>query len=191
VIVVGNNGRAELKHLFLGSVAEKVARHSPCAALVARARGAGVVLVATDLSDPAQLALAAGAREANRRGRPLVVVHATHSLSRRVAPAMALLGANPPVEPPEFEHDRDGLVRKIIESSLKRLGTAAEIRIVAGNPAEEILRLATSLPAELLVLGARGRSNVARIMLGGVATRMVEAAPCSVLVVRPTMTSNH
>src|SRR6478609_810159 len=80
LIVVGNHGRAELKHLFLGSVAEKVARHAPCAALIARkSPPEGVVLVATDLSDPAQLAIAAGAREATRRNLPLVVMHATDS----------------------------------------------------------------------------------------------------------------
>jgi nucleotide-binding universal stress UspA family protein len=187
LIVIGNHGRAELKHLFLGSVAEKVARHAPCAALIARKHGEGVVLVATDLSDPAQLALSAGAREASRRGRRLVVVHATDTLSRRAAPAMALLGANPTVEPPEVARERDDLARQIIETSLKGLGVEAEIQLVSGDPSEEILRLTVSLPAELLVLGTRGRSSVARIMLGGVAARMVQGAPCSVLAVRPRL----
>jgi nucleotide-binding universal stress UspA family protein len=187
LIVIGNHGRSELKHFFLGSVAEKVARHAPCAALIARKSPEGAVLVATDLSDPAQLALSAGAREATRRQRPLVVMHVSDSLSRRTAPAMALLGANPIVDSPEVTRERDHLVRQIIESALKRLEVEAEIRLVSGNPSEEILRLVNSLPAELLVLGTRGRGNVARIMLGGVATHMVESAPCSVLAVRPRL----
>jgi nucleotide-binding universal stress UspA family protein len=187
LIVIGNHGRAELKHLFLGSVAEKVARHAPCTALIARKSPEGAVLVATDLSDPAQLAIAAGAREASRRKRPLVVMHANDSLSRRTAPAMALLGANPIIDYPDITRERDNLIRQIIESSLKRLEVEAEIRIVSGNPSEEILRLVDSLPAELLVLGTRGHSGVARIMLGGVATHMVESASCSVLAVRPRL----
>lgn len=185
LIVVGNHGRAELKHLFLGSVAEKVARHAPCTALIAREHAEGVVLVATDLSDPAQLALAAGAREAKRRKRRLVVVHATDTLSRRAAPAMALLGANPTLEPPEIASQRDNFLRQIIETSLKTLGAEAEVRLVSGDPAQQILELAVSLPAELLVLGARGHGGLARVMLGGVAARMVQGAPCSVLAVRP------
>jgi len=188
LIVIGNHGRAELKHLFLGSVAEKVARHAPCTALIARKHAEGVVLVATDLSDPAQLALVAGAREACRCKRPLVVVHVTDTLSRRTAPAMALLGANPTVDPPEIARERDKLARQIIETSLKSLGVEAEIRLVSGDPAEQILQLVVSLPAELLVLGARGHSSFARIMLGGVAARMVQGAPCSVLAVRPRLT---
>jgi nucleotide-binding universal stress UspA family protein len=184
LIVVGNHGRSELKHFFLGSVAEKVARHAPCTALIARKHAEGVVLVATDLSDPAQLALAAGAREASRRKRRLVVVHATDTLARRAAPAMALLGANPTLDPPEIANQRANLVRQIIDSALKGLGVEAEIRLVSGDPAEQILELAVSLPAELLVLGARGHSGVARVMLGGVAAHMVQGAPCSVLAVR-------
>jgi nucleotide-binding universal stress UspA family protein len=185
LIVIGNHGRSELKHLFLGSVAEKVARYAPCSALIARTSPRGVVLVATDLSDPAQLAVAAGAREAIRRKRPLVVVHVSDSLSRRTAPAMALLGANPVIDSVEVARERDDLVREIIQSSLKRLEVQAEIRLLSGNPSEEISRLVDSLPAELLVLGTRGRTSVARIMLGGVAAHMVQSAPCSVLAVRP------
>jgi len=184
LIVVGNHGRADLKHLFFDSVAQKVARYAPCSALVVRRGVEGVVLVATDLSDPAQLALTAGAREASRRQRRLVVVHVSDTLARRTAPAMALLGANPTVEPPEVANQRDELARQIIETSLKSLNAEADIRLVSGDPSEEILRLIVSLPAELLVLGTRGRSNVRRIMLGGVATHMVERAPCSVLAVR-------
>ena len=187
LIVVGNHGRSELKHMFLGSVAEKVARHAPCSALIARKHAEGVVLVATDLSDPAQLALAAGAREASRRKCRLVVMHVTDTLSRRTAPAMALLGVNLTADPPEVARERDNLARQLIETSLKSLGAEAEIRLVSGEPSEEILRLVVLLPAELLVLGTRGRSSIARIMLGGVATRIVQSAPCSVLAVRPRL----
>ncbi|HEY0464728.1 MAG TPA: universal stress protein, partial [Polyangiaceae bacterium] len=126
LIVIGNHGRAQLKHFFLGSVAEQVARHAPCSAIVARAHGAGTVLVATDLSDPAQLALAAGAREAARRKRPLAVVHVTDTLSQRTAPAMALLGVNPTIDSPEISRERDQLAREIIEGALKRLEAKAE-----------------------------------------------------------------
>ena len=38
LIVIGTHGRSGLKHLFLGSVAERVVRHAPCAVLVVRAR---------------------------------------------------------------------------------------------------------------------------------------------------------
>ncbi|MGE0546229.1 MAG: universal stress protein [Kofleriaceae bacterium] len=38
LVIVGTHGRTGLKHVLLGSVAEKVVRHSPCPVLVVRKR---------------------------------------------------------------------------------------------------------------------------------------------------------
>ena len=38
LIVMGTHGRTGLRHVLLGSVAEKVVRHAPCAVLVVRQR---------------------------------------------------------------------------------------------------------------------------------------------------------
>jgi nucleotide-binding universal stress UspA family protein len=39
LVVMGTHGRTGLQHVLLGSVAEKVVRHAPCAVLVVRDRG--------------------------------------------------------------------------------------------------------------------------------------------------------
>lgn len=184
LIVVGSHGRSGLGRLFSSSVAEHVVRYATSAVLVARPRHEGAILVATDLSDPAQLAIEAGAREASRRQRPLVIVHATEALSRRTEPAMALLGAIPVLETPDITAQRAALAKQIIQDALARFSAPGEIRIVDGDPTSEVLKLVEALPAELLVVSTRGRSNVSRVMLGSVAATLVEKAPCSVLAVR-------
>jgi nucleotide-binding universal stress UspA family protein len=42
LLVIGTHGRTGLRHAILGSVAERVVRHSPCPVLTIRSRGARV-----------------------------------------------------------------------------------------------------------------------------------------------------
>jgi nucleotide-binding universal stress UspA family protein len=184
LLVVGSHGRTGLKRLFLGSVAERVVRYAPCTVLVAREHREGAVLVATDLSDPSLPAIEAGAREAARRGRKLVVMHATETAVPGSDAAMALLGAIAVVEPPEVAETRRTLARQVIQTALEGIGAQGEVQIVDGSPLAEILRLIEALPAELLVVGAKGRSSVSRVVLGSVSANVVQGAPCSVLAVR-------
>ena len=54
-----------------------------------------------------------------------------------------------------------------------------------GSVVGEILRLAGSLPADLLVMGTHGRSGFEHLMLGSVTERIIRKAPCAVLTVPP------
>jgi nucleotide-binding universal stress UspA family protein len=53
-----------------------------------------------------------------------------------------------------------------------------------GDPAEEIVKAAKTLKADLLVAGAKGLSAVGRFLLGSVSTKLVRHSPCSILIVR-------
>lgn len=53
-----------------------------------------------------------------------------------------------------------------------------------GSPRSEILELADSLPADLIVLSTHGRTGLKHVFLGSVAEAVVRHAPCPVLVVR-------
>jgi len=63
-------------------------------------------------------------------------------------------------------------------------GLALETRILVGHPAEQIIRLAAEKHADLVVVGDRGRSRITQWVFGSVSRRVVNHAPCSVLVVR-------
>ncbi|HEY2991766.1 MAG TPA: universal stress protein [Methylomirabilota bacterium] len=59
-----------------------------------------------------------------------------------------------------------------------------EARALAGDPREELMRMAEEWPADLVVLGARGLSGVAGFFLGSVSLAVARHAPCAVLVVK-------
>jgi nucleotide-binding universal stress UspA family protein len=56
---------------------------------------------------------------------------------------------------------------------------------LAGDPRHALLDEARAFKADLIVVGSHGRSGVAKLLLGSVASHVVSHAPCSVLVVRP------
>jgi len=58
---------------------------------------------------------------------------------------------------------------------------AIETRVVQGHPAQVLLNAATG--AHLLVLGSRGHSTFAGILLGSVSQHCVQHAPCPVVIV--------
>ena len=59
-----------------------------------------------------------------------------------------------------------------------------EVRVVFGNPAEQILRIAKETNAELIVMGAKHRRSLAGNVPHTKAYRVVSAAHCPVLTIR-------
>jgi phosphoglycerate kinase len=56
--------------------------------------------------------------------------------------------------------------------------------VVEGDPADEILRFADEIGADLIVMGSHGRTGVLRILMGSVSRKVLDRAKCPVLIVR-------
>lgn len=56
--------------------------------------------------------------------------------------------------------------------------------VLAGHPVRDVVQLAAELKVELLVIGATGHSALYERMIGSRADRIVQLAPCPVLVVK-------
>ncbi len=54
-----------------------------------------------------------------------------------------------------------------------------------GEPAEEIISLAGEGHFDLIVVGNRGYSRIASLVVGSTASKVARYAPCSVLIYRP------
>ena len=71
-----------------------------------------------------------------------------------------------------------------LRNAAKEAGVAFETRVAVGHAAEQIVHFAAEEKMDLIVMGHRGRSVLARWLLGSVSKRVMSYAPCSVLIVR-------
>lgn len=76
-----------------------------------------------------------------------------------------------------------------IEKALAAKGIETKVACVLGKPVDSILQSADDLEADMIALATHGFSGVSRWAFGSVASRIVEGARQSVLVVRPPLPS--
>jgi nucleotide-binding universal stress UspA family protein len=89
------------------------------------------------------------------------------------------------VPPTGTEHRRAlEAARGQLDRAAAAAGGAAATVLLEGPPVGEVLRLVERVSADLLVVGSRGRTGLARVALGSVAEELVSLAPCPVLTVR-------
>jgi nucleotide-binding universal stress UspA family protein len=98
-----------------------------------------------------------------------------------VAPDLSSAGVSSPIGDGIFDSGR------ISEEAGALLGDPenrrVEIRTTVGDPAAVLVEVVREVDADLLVVGRRGGDFVARTLLGSTAQRVVQQAPCDVLVV--------
>ncbi len=181
-IVIGSPHRGAVGQVLIGSVARNLLSGSPCAVFIAPKGYADQehgslrrIAVAYDGSPEAKAALReaeALARSSNATIEILTVV------SQPVATAVP--GAVGTGYVPQFPAEPDRVINEALESVDPKL--AAEGRRLDGSPAREIAE-ASSEGVDLLVTGSRGYGPMTRVLLGSVSRKLVEEAPCPVLVV--------
>ena len=144
------------------------------------------ILLATDGSEEAQLALSTAVDQANSTNSELHVVtvgpwnpdpaYATHEVSLRrqtYEEVSEAIGK-------EAQQTLDEQVKKIKEAG----GSVQEAHLRRGRKDQEIVRVAEEIGAGLIVTGSRGLGGVRRALMGSVSDSVVRHAHCPVLVVR-------
>lgn len=66
-------------------------------------------------------------------------------------------------------------------------GINTEVQQIPGAPGKTICEVARNRSADLIMIGNRGRRGVAELVLGSVSNYVLHHAPCSVLVVKPSI----
>ena len=144
------------------------------------------ILCAVDYSEPSLRAARLASSLAGQCGSDLVLFNVVRLPRGRQDGIASYLRDEHSAEPPNvvvIESAQDELARLG-----DRLGTEGKVAVTCdvrgGDPAAEIVVAAKDHNADLLVIGHRGQSWIAKALLGSVARRVIETAPCPVLVVR-------
>jgi len=191
LVAVGSRGLGPYKGYLLGSVSDHVANHARCSVLLAKTppKRSGRYLLSLDDSRYAAAVLRWLGELDLSKGAWIHLVKVFRSMDHfpdpdgeewacacdRTAPAMfAPWGDSPEVLEAMCEAGLDTMVGRV----------TVEVRF--GQEVPEILASVRKFDPELLVIGAKGHYATAASPLGNVARKLIDHAPCSVLIVRPS-----
>lgn len=134
----------------------------------------GPIVVGTDGSDTAKAAISQTAELAANLGATVHVVSASYRS--------------------EGGPHGDGPVTKALADAaltMGRHGVPCETHAAHGEPADAIIELAEEQEAALIVVGNKGMGGARRYLLGDIPNKVSHHAPCNVLILRTTDTSER
>ena len=187
LIVVGSRGHGTIESMLLGSVSAEVIDHAMTPVLVARRRRIDRVVLAWDGSTSAS-------RAAELLRRWPIFARSSVRVVSVADIEVPWWSGFPEAGSPELmplwldaidaSRSRHDLLASEMTVELQAAGLTAEADRREGDAATEILAAAQAFKADLILLGTRGRTGVARLVLGSVARNVLHHASCSTLVVR-------
>jgi universal stress protein A len=144
------------------------------------------ILAPNDFSDDSTRALGYAEEMARKFGAEVLVLHVDQPL----APVMLAPEFGPSIDTgvmSRIAEEQRLLAQKELDKIVGRLrdgGLKARSLLRVGAPFLEIINAAQTENADLIVMGTHGRSGLAHVLLGSVAERVVQKAPCPVLTIR-------
>jgi nucleotide-binding universal stress UspA family protein len=139
------------------------------------------ILVATDLSEPADWAVARAAALAQLHGASLDLVHI---VSSTFLEALRLPPAGEVVDPEAAMASLRTEVDRSAEEVARAYGVTVRPYTVPGKPSREILQLARECRTQLVVAGAHGRHPMHRVLFGSTTERLLYHADVPLLIVK-------
>jgi nucleotide-binding universal stress UspA family protein len=133
------------------------------------------IIWATDGSEAADRALPTALDLTAEAKGKLFVVHADERIGGRAGNVPAIANEE------DVQSELASKVDELVES-----GIDASFRVAHGtnkDPADLIADVAKEVGADVIVVGTRGHSRIAGMLLGSVTQRLLHVAPCPVLAV--------
>lgn len=141
------------------------------------------ILHPTDYSESSRPALAEAVNLAREYQAGLVLLHVVDSLGPEQLTYRESTSADQPAAYRQHLFDE---LRQVLPADVR---VHADFVLSEEDPVTAILRTQAELGCELIVLGTHGTTGVRRWFTGSVAEEVVRRAPCPVLVVKASHTS--
>jgi nucleotide-binding universal stress UspA family protein len=190
LVVMPTHGRTGLKHVFLGSTAERIVQHSSCPVLVTRGNPAQsnngsrfrikTVLVPVDFSNCSREGLRYAIAFATEFGAKIILLHATYLGYIYSSEGTAIYDIPGLQKAARITAERKmrELIRSVNFGAVKY-----ETAFTDGSPVIDICGFAKDHDIDLIITSTHGFTGFTHVLIGSIAEQVVRHAPCSVLVV--------
>jgi len=137
------------------------------------------IVVGADGSEHSLLAVRRAVELAEARGTDLHIVHVSHIPS-------SLLGAlsQVPTDLSSLVQSQRKLVWEVVDPLIADCTVEVHKIDLDGYPADALVEYAKGADTEVIVVGSRGRGELAALVLGSTSHRVVHLSACDVLVVK-------
>jgi nucleotide-binding universal stress UspA family protein len=139
------------------------------------------ILVPVDSSAHSDKAVGYGRRLADKLGAQVTLLHVVED------PFVAGAG-----QAEAFVPNMPELFNEMLKTAYSHMGRplaqgfTAQTAVIKGVPAREILEYARANAFNLIVMGTHGGTRLSHALLGSIAERVVQRAPCALLTARDT-----
>ncbi len=183
LILIGQKNLPLLKHIFLGSTAERLLRHTPIPLMIVHyQRQIGHyknILVPVDFSKTSENAVNYAISLAEKEGSKLYILHVCEENPLLSLSGLLSLSEEKGILSTYEERQKNELDNFVSKFDYPNL----EPIISSGVPALEIVRWSEELSCDLIVMGTLGKTGVRGMLLGNTTERVARALPCSLLAV--------
>jgi nucleotide-binding universal stress UspA family protein len=188
LIVLGTHARTGVERLRAGSIAEQVTKRASCPVLIvpmSEARREGLasfrnIMCPVDFTKASDAALGHALHLVKDGGR-LTLLHVSKA-SHAVSASRYAYHFSVPEYARRLQQDAWQRLQDVVPVEAR---TTADVRarVVSGTPATEIVRIASEIEADLIVMGVTSRGAIGRKLIGSTAARVIRTAGRPVLAV--------
>jgi nucleotide-binding universal stress UspA family protein len=141
------------------------------------------IVVAVDMSEVTDSMIREAIAVARAMDAEIEIVHVLQSI-----PEAMILNETFSVLPytyarEDIEEDRRKILKKM-QSAFAQEDISSDIILLDGDPADQILSQTEKTGADWIVIGSHGHGALYHLVLGSVSEKVIDRAPCPVLVVK-------